>query len=141
MSDEAKKRPAGPFGKLLWLLVIVAIVVIWWWFRGSSEDTEARRTMIQADYVAAVTDPDDILIDLKDDATPDAIEAAFGIDLVLVDDSGVAEQTKLYRAHVDPAKRDALIAAIALRSDVEIVEPDAEMMIPAGEVLEVPAPE
>ncbi len=136
--DEQQSKRAGGFGKLLWILVILAIVVLWWYFRGRSEDTDARRQIRQADYVAAIdTDPDDILVDLKDDASPDAIERELGIDLVLVDDSGVAAETQLYRAHVDPAQRDELLAKLALRDDVEIAEPDAEMMIPPGEATEV----
>src|SRR4051812_12264252 len=106
--DEQETKRGGASGKLLWLLVAVAIVVLWWYFRGRSEDTEARQQLRQTDYVAAAdTDPDDILVDLKDDASPEAIEKALGIDLVLVDDSGVASETQLYRAHVDPAQRDA----------------------------------
>lgn len=136
--DEQETKRGGPFGKLLWLLVLLAIVVLWWYFRGRSEDTLARQEIRQADYVAAAdTDPDDILVDLKDDASPDAIERELGIDLVLVDDSGIASETQLYRAHVDPAQRDAILAKLAERSDVEIAEPDAVMMIPPGEAQEV----
>jgi serine protease len=142
--DEQEKKRGGPFGKLLWLLVIVAIVVLWWYFRGQeeNEDTADRRAMIAADYQAALdTDPDDILVDLKDDASPDAIEKEFGIDLVLVDDSGVAEATKLYRARVDPAQRDALIAQLSARPEVEIAEPDAHMMLSPDEMIAVEVPE
>lgn len=136
--DEQETKRGGAFGKLLWLLVAIAIVVLWWYFRGRSEDTEARRELRQTDYIAAAdTDPDDILVDLKDSASPDAIERELGIDLVLVDDSGVASETQLYRAHVDPAQRDALLAKLAQRDDVEIAEPDAVMMIPPGEAVEV----
>ncbi len=138
--DEQETKRNGASGKLLWLLVIVAIAVLWWYFRGRSEDNEARQQLRQADYVtAADTDPDDILVDLVDDASPDAIEQELGIDLVLVDDSGIASETQLYRAHVDPAQRDAILAKLALRSDVEIAEPDAMMMIPPGEAMEVVA--
>jgi len=140
--DEKQTKRSGSFGRLLWLLVIAAIIVLWWYFRGRSEDTETRQQIRQADYVtAADTDPDDILVDLKDDASPDAIEKALGIDLVLVDDSGIAAETQLYRAHVDPAERDAIIAKLSARSDVEIAEPDAEMMIPAGEAIAVEVPQ
>jgi serine protease len=139
MDEQANKR-GTQFGKLLWLLVVLAIVVLWWYFRGQSEDTQARREARDVDYISAATDPDDILVDLKDDASPDAIEREFGIDLVLVDDSGVAAETQLYRAHVDPARRDELLAKLALRSDVEIAEPDAVMAIPDGAAIEVPAP-
>jgi serine protease len=140
--DEQGTKRGGPFGRLLWLLVILAIVVLWWYFRGRSEDTQARIDMRQADHVAAIdTDPDDILVDLEDHASPDAIERELGIDLVLVDDSGIAQETQLYRAHVNPAKRDAIIAQLSARDDVEIAEPDALMMVPDGEAIEVLAPE
>jgi len=138
--DEQETKRSSNLGRLLWLLVIFAIVVLWWYFRSGSEDTQARRDQRVDDYAAAATDPDDILVDLVDDATPDAIEKEYGIDLVLVDHSGEAEETQLYRAHVDPARRDELIAKLSARSDVEIAEPDAEMMIPEDESMEVAAP-
>ncbi|MEO8702404.1 MAG: S8 family serine peptidase [Kofleriaceae bacterium] len=130
--DEQNQAKRSGLGRMLWLLVIVAIIVLWWYFK---PDAENGRTVAQqeADAAAAVTDPDDILVDLKDDATPDAIEQAFGIDLVLVDDSGVAAATQLYRAHVDPARRDEILAGLALRSDVEVAEPDAEITLSPGE--------
>jgi len=136
--DEQQTKRGGGLGRLLWLFVILAILVLWWWFR---PDGERGATLAQqeADTAAAVTDPDDILVDLRDDATPDAIEQAFGIDLVLVDHSGVADATRLYRAHVDPAHRDAIIAQLSARPDVEIAEPDAELSLSPGD-LEVRAP-
>jgi serine protease len=136
--DEQTKR--GGAGRLLWLLVILATVVLWWYFRPEG-DRGAAQAQIDADAAAAVTDPDDILVDLRDDAAPDAIEQALGIDLVLVDDSGTAAQTKLYRAHVDPARRDAILAELALRTDVEIAEPDAVMQLsPEEQAAPAPAP-
>ncbi len=116
--------------RLLWLLVIVAVVVLWWWYRQPKEDEG-----FVADASGAVTDPDDILVDLKDDASPAAIERAFGIDLVLVDSSGTAAATQLYRARVEPAKRDAILAQLSARSDVEIAEPDSHMQLSPGEAV------
>jgi serine protease len=133
MDEQMTKRGAGRF---LWLLVILAILVLWWYFRVDA-DRGATEAQLEADAAAAVTDPDDILVDLKDDATPDAIERALGIDLVLVDDSGTAAETQLYRAHVDPARRDALLAALAIRPDVEIAEPDAVMQLSPEEAAQV----
>ncbi|MCW5807854.1 MAG: peptidase S8 [Deltaproteobacteria bacterium] len=146
MDEQQAKRSA--FGGILWFLVIVAILVAWWYFRGrGAEDAKqvshhADKLVLDAEAMAAA-DPDDILIDLKDDATPDAIERDLGLRLVLVDDSGVAAATKLYRAHVDPAKRDAILAQLSERDDVEIAEPDAEYALLPGEsvaVQESPAP-
>jgi serine protease len=136
--DEQTQAKRGGIGRLLWLLVIVAIIVLWWYFK---PDAENGRTLAEqnADAAAALTDPDDILVDLRDDATPDAIEQALAIKLVLVDDSGVAAATRLYRAHVDPARRDEILAALALRSDVELAEPDAEISLSPDE-MEIRAP-
>ncbi|MBA3820242.1 MAG: peptidase S8 [Deltaproteobacteria bacterium] len=126
--NEQETKPRGGPSRLLWLFVALSIAGLWWWNRPAGQPT-ADRAQLAADLVAAETDPDDILVDLKDDASPDAIEQAFGIDLVLVDSSGIAAKTRLYRAHVDPARRDALLAAIAQRADVEIAEPDALMQL------------
>ncbi|MGE3543576.1 MAG: S8 family peptidase, partial [Kofleriaceae bacterium] len=127
MSETPSKR--GGFGRALWLLVLVALVLTWWCFR-SSTDPGTTSAQLEADRAAAVTDPDDILVDLRDDVSPDqlaAIEREVGIDLVLVDDT--ASSHKLFRAHVAPARRDAIIAQLERRSDVEIAEPDAMMQL------------
>ncbi|HEU0031012.1 MAG TPA: S8 family serine peptidase [Kofleriaceae bacterium] len=137
MDEQTTKRGSG-LGRLLWLLVILAILVLYWYFRPDSKQTVA--TVDESADTYAATDPDDILIDLKDDASPAAIEQAFGIDLQLVDQSGEAEQTKLFRAHVDPAKRDAILAQLATRPDVEIAEPDAELALSPLE-MELTAPD
>jgi len=126
MDEQQTKR--GGLGRLLWLFVILAILVLWWYFRPDAADQHAQAPD-PVDEISAATDPDDILVDLKDDATPDAIEQALGIHLALVDESGVAKATKLYRAHVDPAQRDVLIAQLSARADVEIAEPDAELSL------------
>lgn len=136
--DEQQTKRSGP-GRFLWLFVILAIVVLWWYFRPDRSSHEDADAQYSADAAAAVTDPDEILVDLKDNATPDAIERAYGIDLVLVSDSGAAERSKLFRARVDPAKRDAIIASLSKRSDVEIAEPDAVVQLSPGEE-EVRAP-
>lgn len=137
MDDQQPKRSNG-LGRFLWLFVIIAVIVLWWWFKPEQEQGVSL-AQEQADALAAVTDPDDILVDLKDGATPDAIERAYGIDLVLVDNSGVAERTKLYRAHVQPAQRDALLAELAKRSDVEIAEPEATFSLSPSD-MEIRAP-
>jgi serine protease len=136
--DEQQPKRSG-LGRFLWLFVILAIVVLWWFTRPGA-DPGATLAEQQADAAAAVTDPDDILVDLKDDATPAqiaAIERDAGIKLALVDDT--AAQTKLYRAHVAPARRDAILAQLARRPEVEIAEPDAQIML-SPEEMEVRAP-
>ena len=139
--DEQQPKRAG-VGRFLWLFVILAIVVLWWYSRPEG-DPGATLQAQEADAVAAATDPDDILVDLKDDVTPAAIaaiEREVGIQLVLVDDTAAA--TKLYRAHVAPARRDAIIAELARRPEVEIAEPDAQVMLSPQELdaVEVRAP-
>jgi len=127
MDEQQPKRSGG--GRFLWLFVLLSIVVLWWYFRPEG-DRGATLAEQAADAVAAATDPDDILVDLKDDVTPEAIaaiERAEGIHLTLVDDTAAA--TKLYRAHVDPARRDAILAELARRPEVEIAEPDAQVML------------
>ena len=118
--------PQSKRSTLIWILLLIAVVFLWWYLR-PEEDEGASRAMIEADRAAAIgTDPDDILVDLRDDvsaATVAQIERELGIDLVLVSDQSRDEQ--FYRAHVDPARRDAILAALQRRSDVEVAEPDA----------------
>ena len=137
--DETQEKRRG-VSKLLWLLVAIAIVALWW-FYGERPDEGVTAAQEQSDRLTAASDPDDILVDLKDTTSPAqvaAIERDLGIDLVLVSDESADEQ--FYRAHVDPANRDALLAALAKRSDVEIAEPDSLMSIPAGEAALVSSP-
>src|SRR5688572_18061566 len=129
--DEENPPPAAKrsgFGRILWLLVIAAVVILWWHYRGADETAMDADPVAQqaADRLSSPdADPDDILVDLKDNATPAqvaAIEGAYGIDLVLVSDESADEQ--FYRAHVDPAKRDSILALLSARPDVEVAEPD-----------------
>lgn len=130
--DEEQRH--GKRRNLLWLLVLMAVVVIWWWWKPPKDNGISG-----APPDLSSTDPDDVLIDLKDavsDADVAAIEARYGIDLVLV--SRQSEDERFYRAHVDPARRDALLAELARDPRVEIAEPDA-LMFAIGEVDEDPA--
>jgi len=137
MDDEQQAQRSGP-GKVLWLLLAIAIVLMWWYFR-PKHDPGAGAAQEMSDAATAATDPDDILVDLKDDASPQTIaklEQDFGIDLVLVSDQSADE--KFFRAHVDPARRDALIAALSARPEVEIAEPDAEVALSPSEAFTAP---
>jgi len=133
MDDNAKRKRAN----LFWLLVLAAVVLVWWFFRPAGMGG-ATPQEIEADRQAAMAgaDPDDILVDLVDDASDaqvSAIERDLGIHLTLVSDQSRDE--RFYRAHVDPARRDALIAALSARPEVETAEPDAEVFLsPEGEV-------
>jgi serine protease len=129
--DESRKTGPGA-SWALWLLASASIIFVYWHFRPIADNGTSATQQAQ-DAAIAATDPDDILIDLKDDASPAAIERELGLTLALVDDSGVAAETRLYRAHVDPAQRDAIIAKLAARADVEIAEPDAELSLLPGE--------
>ncbi len=127
MDDEQQQqnpqRP-GP-SRILWLLLAAAIVLMWWYFR-PKHDPGAGAAQEMSDLATAATDPDDILVDLKDNATPQQIaklEQDLGITLTLVSDESYNE--RFYRAHVDPARRDAIIEALSKRPEVEIAEPDA----------------
>ncbi|HEY3804379.1 MAG TPA: S8 family serine peptidase [Kofleriaceae bacterium] len=137
MDDEqAPKRRSS----WTWLLVLVAIVIAWWWFRGSHSTKHAQ--IAANDPVAeAAIDPDDILVDLKDNATPaqvKAIEHDLGIELTLVDRVEGAK-TQLYRARVEPSHAKAIIAALSMRPEVEIAEPDSIMTLdPSEESVETP---
>src|ERR1043165_7377215 len=139
MDEQQPKR--GGLGRLLWFFVILAVVVLWWYLRPDA-DPGASATAQAADAYMAPTDPDDILVDLRDDATPEmiaAIERDIGVKLTLPDD--FAAETKLYRAHVDPAQRDAIIAQLAKRPEVEIAEPDFEVMVSPEDEMQFRAPE
>jgi serine protease len=132
MDEQQPKRGAG---RLLWFFVILAIVVLWWYFRPGS-DPGVARSVETADAYAAAIQPGEILVDLKDNATPQtiaALERDIGVRLVLVDDT--AAETKLYRAHVAPRQREAILARLALRPEVEIAEPDFHMMLSPDETL------
>ena len=137
MSDTSQTRRS----QLLWIVLLVAVVFLWWYLR-PAPDNGASSAQIEADRIAAIdTDPDDILVDLTDStsaATVAAIERDLGIDLVLVSDQSADEQ--FYRAHVDAARRDAVLAQLAARGDVEVAEPDALFALTPFEAVEVLPP-
>ncbi|HEX8108243.1 MAG TPA: S8 family serine peptidase, partial [Kofleriaceae bacterium] len=127
MDEQQAKR--GGASRFLWILVLLAVVVLWWYFRPESHHAVSRVDE-QAEANTAPIEPDEILVDLRDDATPamiSAIERDAGIQLVLVDDTAAA--TKLYRAHVDPDRRDAVLRQLKARPEVEIAEPDFQMQL------------
>jgi serine protease len=121
----------------VWLLVLVAVVALWWFTRPPCDDERAAglQTVTPSSPIATSeeaedADPDDILLDLADDTDPAVIagiERTFQIYLQLVSDQSFDE--RLYRAHVDPARRDALLAALARHPAVQIAEPDAAVQL------------
>jgi serine protease len=140
MDDEQQvAKGSSNFGRLVWLLVIAAIVFIWWHFR---EPTSTKVDQIKATDAEAqlAIDRDDVLVDLKDNATPDQVatlEKQIGTKLELVDSTGEATATQLYRAHVDASNEDSVIAALQANPLVEIAEPDSFMQLDPSEVAEV----
>jgi serine protease len=129
MDEEETKTKKSGLSKLLWVLVLVALVLLWHHFR-NKPDAHGDAALEASDRISASTDPDDILVDLKDDASPDqlaAVEREAGIKLALVDDT--AASSKLYRAHVEPGRRDAIIDILTRDPEVEIAEPDSMMSL------------
>jgi serine protease len=126
---------------LVWLLLALLLVVLWWWLRPEGAPAAAERDhrdLIAAQAVADGDDPGEILVDLRDDVTAAeirAIERDLGISLVLVSDQSYDE--RFYRASVDPRRRDAVLAALARRPEVEIAEPDSYMAIAPGDVVKL----
>jgi serine protease len=126
MSDEStnfggKRRGSG----FIWLLVLLAVLLVWWFWRPPASHHHGAQAVGAADRYEGA-DADEIIVDFKDDdsaARVAEVGARFGIDLQLV--SKQSEDERMYRAKVDPARRDELIDQIAKLPDVEIVEPDA----------------
>lgn len=134
MALNSKPRARG----VLWLIVVAAIAVLWWYAKPSPSRGDGSAAYALDAAALAAADPDDILVDLVDGATPDqvaAIERAAGIKLVLVDDT--AASTKLYRAHVDPARAADILRALAARPEVEIAEPDSTLQLFPGESMAI----
>jgi serine protease len=129
---EEQERKRSGYGRLLWVLVIVAIVVIWYVFRPGQGDTKVAGAALD-DASAAM--PDEILIDLQDDVSAAQIatlERDLGLHLTLVSDQSRDEA--FYRAHVPAARRDAILAALATRPEVELAEPDAIVQLAPEEL-------
>ncbi len=130
--STSKRKGSG----LLWLLVLVAVLLVWWYWR-----PDANRAVAASDDAAdRYADPDDILVDMVDDVDADAIaaiERELNIELVLVSDQSFDE--RFYRAHVEPQRRDAVLAALSKSGLVEIAEPDATVSLWPSETFRAPA--
>ena len=130
-----QKRKSFP---ILWILLLIAVLVAWWFLQGDKDEGDIDQATASAQLAGA--DPDDILVDLKDDLSDTqvaAIERELGIDLVLVSDEALDE--RFYRAHVDASQQKALLAALSKRADVEIAEPDADVTLSPVETFAAPA--
>lgn len=138
MAEATEKK-----SQVLWLLLLVAVIFLWWYLR-PHEDEGASAATIAADTRAAIgADPDDLIVDLRDDATGAqiaALERDLGLTLTLV--SAQSADERFYRAHVDASRADEVLAALARRPEVELAEHDALYALSPGEVapLEVAPP-
>jgi serine protease len=139
--DETETKKRGRSG-FLWLVTAIALAVLWWLLRPAPEQVTEQVTELGAASAITGDDPDDILVDLKDDVS-DAdvarLERDLGITLVLVSDQSRDE--RFYRAHVAVAQRDALLAQLSQRRDVELAEPDSVMSVspmPASQIATAP---
>nr|HEX4315752.1 S8 family serine peptidase [Kofleriaceae bacterium] len=139
MADDEQPKPElgikqSPATRILWTLVIIAILLIWWFFRPGKDVEKVAQDVDQRD-VAAATMPDEIVVDLKDDVTPQQIsQLETDLDIKLTLDSDQAKSEELFVAKVDPARRDAVLDALAKRPEVEIAEPDAQVQVAPDEV-------
>src|SRR5687768_17085244 len=142
MSEDTQDTSGTNRGKrrsgFVWLLVILGIALVWWFWRPPEDN---GRSADAQDLLGS--DPDEILVDFKDDRSPEqvaAIGARLGLELRLV--SREAQNERLYRAVVDPARRDAVLAELTRLADVEIAEPDATYSLIDGIIdRETPAQE
>src|SRR5262245_59064864 len=117
MSEEKHGKARG----LVWLLVLLAILLIWIFWRPPVDNGRAAGI---GDDVGALSD--EIIVDFSDadgDARVAEVGRLVGVDFHLVSHQAVNE--RLYRAHVAPERRDAVLARLAELSDVEAAEPDA----------------
>jgi serine protease len=125
MSDEKHGKRTG----FVWLLVLLAILLIWIFWRPPEDN--GRTVATAADQVGAARD--EILVDFSDadgDARVAEVGRLVGADFRLVSHQAVHE--RLYRAHVDPSRRDAILARLAELPDVEAAEPDATYQLIDG---------
>jgi serine protease len=139
-TSKARKR------NWFWLVLLVAVALVWWFWKPPADNGRRADAEDAANATSRVyTDPDDILVDFRDDvsdAQVAALGAKYGLHLTLVSSQSHDEQ--FYRAHVDATQRDTLLAALAADPEIETAEPDAEMF-KADEVSDdtqpaVPAP-
>jgi serine protease len=124
-TDTSKRKGRG----LLWLLVLLAVLLVWWFWQPPADNGHVRAA---SDDVSAAAD--EIIVDFADadgDARVAEVGRALGVDFHLV--SSQARDERLYRAHVDPAARDAILAQLSALPDVEAAEPDANYLLIDGD--------
>jgi serine protease len=136
MGENTGKRGRS---KVFILLLLVAMVLVWFYFHPPAQ-SGVSDAEFEADRIAALgADPDDILVDLKDDVSDqdvEALEQELGIDLVLVSDQSKDEA--FYRAMVPAEEQAAILAKLSNHPDVEIAEPDATYFLDPSEEFHQP---
>jgi serine protease len=121
---------------VIWFLVLLAVLLVWIFYRPAAKEFDYLSS--QPGEIALLdVKPNQILVDLHDDVTDAmvaALERDLGIELQLVSDQSLDE--RFYRATVDPAERDRILAALSKRPEVEFAEPDARASIDPSWVAE-----
>jgi serine protease len=120
MADETGDFRSKKRSGLMWLLLLLAVFLVWWFWRPPADNGHAAGI----DWEGA--DINEIIVDFNDDVSPERVAevgARFGLDLRLV--SKQSEDERMYRATVDPARRDVILAELAKLGDIETAEPDA----------------
>ncbi len=132
MANTPTPPRRSPLSRYGWILVALLLVFLFFYLR-PHEDEGVSAAQQSADRLTAPTDPDDILIDLRDDVDDAGVaklEKALGIKLELI--SAQSKDERFYRAHIAPALRDTMLATLAGRPEVEIAEPDSQVQLIGG---------
>ncbi|MCC6445334.1 MAG: S8 family serine peptidase [Armatimonadetes bacterium] len=97
-------------------LVLAALPILWAGRSGPGQPAPAT---------AGTANPGRIVVDLKDDASPQAVadlESRYRLDLAL--NSVHADEEKLMKAAIDPAQEASVLAALRSEPAVEFAEPE-----------------
>jgi serine protease len=103
-------------------LALAAGPTVWTWL---PHRAPAPVVAVSAEAGADEIVPGEVIVDLRDDATPGqvaALEAEYGIDLT--DNSAPGRAARLMRARVDPAQAQSLLDRLAAEEGVEAVAPE-----------------
>ena len=123
-----------------WLAILIAIVAFWFFWTGKQQggyaDVGGSHHAVAYDQLSdPALDADEVIVDFNDDISPARVlelDQRFGVVFKPVGPE--VEADEIYRADVDPARRDALVEELRKLDDVEAAEPDMMYGIPQGEV-------
>jgi serine protease len=105
-------------------LAIAAAPTVWTWLPLAAPPLSEVAGVAPAAGADEVV-PGELIVDLRDDATPEqiaALEQEYSIDLE--DNSAPGRAARLMRATVDPAQAQALLNRLATEAEVEAVAPE-----------------